>query len=81
MTHNDWLSEQLKLYKRERDQFKEENKELKQRITNLVKTNTTLQNDLFSEQLIQDETEEYINQLKNELFNLYLKHQTRLHFV
>lgn len=51
-----------------------DNKELKQRISKLVSENTKLQNDLFSEQLIQDETEEYINTLKQELFNLYLKH-------
>ena len=51
-----------------------DNKHLKERISNLVHTNTNLQNDLFSEQLIQDETEDYINKLKNELFNLYLKH-------
>lgn len=41
-----------------------ENKELKERISNLVRTNTRLQNDLFSEQLEQDETEDYINKLK-----------------
>lgn len=51
-----------------------ENKEHKQRISKLVRENTRLQNDLFSEQLEQDETENYINKLKNELFNLYLKH-------
>jgi len=52
----------------------QENEQLKQRKSKLVSENTKLQNDLFSEQLIQDETEEYINQLKQELFNLYLKH-------
>ena len=35
-----------------------DNKHLKERISNLVHTNTNLQNDLFSEQLIQDETED-----------------------
>lgn len=54
--------------------IEEENKQLKQRKSKLVSENTKLQNDLFSEQLIQDETEEYINRLKQELFNLYLKH-------
>lgn len=52
----------------------QENEQLKQRKSKLVSENTKLQNDLFSEQLIQDETEEYINRLKQELFNLYLKH-------
>lgn len=52
----------------------QENKQLKQRISKLVSENVKLQNDLFTEQLTQDETEEYINQLKQELFNLYLKH-------
>lgn len=54
--------------------IEDENKKLKQRKSKLVSENTKLQNDLFSEQLIQDETEEYINRLKQELFNLYLKH-------
>ena len=54
--------------------LEDENKKLKQRKSKLVSENTKLQNDLFSEQLIQDETEEYINRLKQELFNLYLKH-------
>lgn len=54
--------------------IEEENEQLKQRKSKLVSENTKLQNDLFSEQLIQDETEEYINRLKQELFNLYLKH-------
>ena len=58
-----------------------ENEQLKQRKSKLVSENTKLQNDLFSEQLIQDETEEYINRLKQELFNLYLKHYNWLHFV
>ena len=52
----------------------QENEQLKQRKSKLVSENIKLQNDLFSEQLIQDETEEYINRLKQELFNLYLKH-------
>ena len=51
-----------------------ENELIKQRISDLVSENVKLQNDLFTEQLIQDETEDYINQLKQELFNLYLKH-------
>ena len=54
--------------------IEDENEQLKQRNSKLVSENTKLQNDLFSEQLIQDETEEYINRLKQELFNLYLKH-------
>lgn len=55
--------------------------EYKKRISKLVSENTTLQNDLFSEQLLQDETEDYINRLKQELFDLYLKHYNWLHFV
>ena len=54
--------------------IEDEHKKLKHRLHHLTHTNTKLQNDLFSEQLIQDETEEYINRLKQELFNLYLKH-------
>lgn len=52
----------------------QENELIKQQISDLVSENVKLQNDLFTEQLTQDETEEYINQLKQELFNLYLKH-------
>lgn len=64
-------------FKRVRDdkmKIIDEHEQLKQRVLKLVRTNTTLQNDLFSEQLLQDETEEYINRLKQELFNLYLNH-------
>lgn len=53
--------------------IEEENKEHKKRISNLLSENTTLQNDLFSEQLIQDETDYYIDILKNQLFNAYLE--------
>ena len=35
MTHDDWLSEQLKIYKRERDQFKAENEQLKEQLDKL----------------------------------------------
>lgn len=62
---------------RERDQFKlerdslifdvdklgKEKNELKQRISELVKENTKLQNDLYSEQLDQDEREYHIDKL------------------
>lgn len=41
-----------------------DNKQLKKRINNLVSENTRLQNYLFSEQLEQDEKEDYINKLK-----------------
>lgn len=60
--------------------IEDENKKLKHRVSNLVHTNTKLQNDLFSEQLLQDETDDYINRLKQELFNAYLlqQHQERL---
>ncbi|MGO3094459.1 MAG: hypothetical protein ACTIJD_11605 [Staphylococcus saprophyticus] len=53
--------------------FLNEITELKERISNLVRTNTNLQNDLFSEQLLQDETDDYIDRLKNQLFNAYLE--------
>lgn len=57
-----------------------ENQQLKQRISKLVDKNTKLQNDLFSEKLLQDETDDYIDKLKKELFNTYLlqQHQERL---
>lgn len=61
MDYNTWLEKEVK--------------NLKQRISKLVSENTTLQNDLFSEQLLQDETDDYINRLKQELFNNYLKQQ------
>lgn len=50
-----------------------ENEELKQRISKLVSENTTLQNDLFSEQLLQDETDDYIDKLKTEIIELKTK--------
>lgn len=58
----------------ENEKLQDEHKNLKDRLSHLSRTNTKLQNDLFSEQLLQDETDEYINRLKKELFNLYLKH-------
>lgn len=60
--------------------FIKENEQLKRRISKLVSENVKLQNDLFIEQLNEDVTDDYINKLKNELFNAYLKqqHQERL---
>ncbi len=52
------------------ERIEDENEKLKQRISKLVSENTTLQNDLFSEQLLQDETNDYIDKLKNEIINL-----------
>ena len=52
-----------------------ENEQLKQRISKLVFENVKLQNDLFTEQLNEDETDDYIDKLKNELFNAYLLQQ------
>ena len=46
------------------------------RLSDLATTNTRLQNDLFTEQLIQDETDDYINRLKQELFNAYLERES-----
>lgn len=60
--------------KKANEKLQDEHEQLKQRVFKLVRTNTNLQNDLFSEQLLQDETDEYINRLKQELFNLYLNH-------
>ena len=81
MLRDEWLTEDrrywLDNFKRLRDDkmdLIDENDHLKKRISNLVTENTRLQNDLFSEQLEQDERENYINRLKQELFNLYLKH-------
>lgn len=54
--------------------IEDENKKLKNRSLYLSRTTTELKNELFREALIKDETEEYINKLKHELFNLYLKH-------
>ena len=74
MLRDEWLTEDrrywLDNFKRLRDDKKnliDENEHLKQRIKNLVSENTKLQNDLFSEQLIQDEQDEYIEKLKLEL--------------
>lgn len=58
----------------ENEQLHDQQEKLKKRLSHLASTNTRLQNDLFSEQLLQDETDDYINRLKQELFNLYLKH-------
>lgn len=57
-----------------------ENEQLKQLISKLVSENVKLQNDLFTEQLNEDETDDYIDKLKNEIFNAYLhqQHQERL---
>jgi len=57
-----------------------ENEKLKQQIEGLTSENFELQNDLFTEQLNEDETDDYIDKLKNELFNGYLhqQHQERL---
>lgn len=77
MLRDEWLTEDrrywLDNFKRLRDDkmdLEDENKQLKERISNLVNTNTKLQNDLFSEQLEQDETEDYINKLKQEIVHL-----------
>lgn len=64
-------------FKRVRDdkmKLTDQHEKLKHRLSHLAHTNTKLQNDLFSEQLLQDETDDYINRLKQELFDLYLKH-------
>lgn len=49
--------------------------EYKKQITKLVSENTRLQNDLFTEQLNEDEADDYIESLKNELFNAHLLQQ------
>lgn len=78
MTYNEWLEYEVKQLERDKrywlDNFKrlrddkikliDENEELKKRISNLVTENTRLQNYLFSEQLEQDEKEDYISKLK-----------------
>jgi len=92
MDYNQFLEKELNIYKRENkllndklDNFttmfnEDENKQLKQHISHLASENTRLQNDLFTEQLNEDETNDYIDKLKNELFNTYLlnEHQERL---
>lgn len=50
----------------------DENQQLKQHISHLASENTRLQNELFTEQLLQDETDDYINRLKQELFQIYI---------
>lgn len=73
---NKELKEELNTYTpNEVYKIVKENKQLKQRISKLVSENTTLQNDLFTEQLNEDETDDYIDKLKNELFNAYLLQQ------
>lgn len=54
--------------------LQEEYKLLKEQIECLISENIKLENDLLTQELNEDETENYINKLKNELFNLYLKH-------
>lgn len=72
---NKQLKDELKEANSDVGIFIEEEKELKQRIKNLVSENTKLQNDLFTEQLIQDEQDDYIDKLKLELFELYRNKQ------
>lgn len=48
----------------------EENIKLKERISKLVSENVELQNALFTEQLNQDETDNYIDRLKQENYEL-----------
>lgn len=48
----------------------EENIKLKERISNIVSENVELQNALFTEQLNEDETKNYINRLKKENYEL-----------
>lgn len=57
----------------ENEKLQDEHNNLKDRLSHLSRTNTNLQNDLFSEQLLQDETDDYINRLKQQLFNAYLE--------
>lgn len=71
---NEKLISNVNLHLAKNFELQKEHKNLKHRLHHLSHTNTKLQNDLFSEQLEQDETENYINRLKQELFNLYLKH-------
>jgi len=97
MDYNQWLEQEINIYKRENKLLNEklnnlttmfneletrekENKQLKQQIEGLTSENFELQNDLFTEQLNEDETNDYIDKLKNELFNTYLlnEHQERL---
>ena len=87
MTYNEWLEYEIKQLERDKrywlDNFKrvrddkmelmDQQEKLKNRLSHLAHTNTNLQNDLFSEQLLQDETDDYINRLKQELFNAYLE--------
>ena len=80
MTYNVWLEYEIKKlerdkwywyynYKRvinEKVELYDENEQLKKRINNLVSENIRLENYLFSEQLEQDETEDYIEELKED---------------
>lgn len=72
---NKKLKDELKEANSDVGIFIEEQNQLKDRISNLVSENVKLQNDLFTEQLIQDEQDEYINRLKLELFELYRNKQ------
>lgn len=55
--------------------LEKENKQLKQQIEGLTSENFELQNDLFTEQLNEDEADDYIESLKNELFKAHLLQQ------
>lgn len=74
MTYNEWLENEIKQLERDKRYWLDNFKRVRDDKMKLINENTKLQNDLFSEELIQDETEDYINRLKQELFNLYLKH-------
>lgn len=85
MTYNEWLEHEIKLLEREKrfwlDNFKrlrddkiklkDENKELKEE---LLSENYKLQNVLIEQQMTKYDNRDYINRLKQELFDLYLKH-------
>lgn len=69
----DLYNEKVKLID-ENEKLKDELKEANSDVGIFIEENTELQNELFTKELIQYETEDYINSLKQELFNLYLKH-------
>ena len=77
--NNETIKTMIDLYN-EKLELREDHKKLKQRFSKLVSENTTLQNDLFSEQLLQDETDNYIEKLKkeNKELNEFINHVKEL---
>lgn len=74
MTYNEWLENEIKQLERDKRYWLDNFKRVRDDKMKLINENTKLQNDLFSEELIQDETEDYINKLKKKNDKLQKAH-------